>query len=109
MIGRSAVIEKPPQNPECAEEASRKKGHVPAPAQSHPGHDGGSQNRSNICAGVEDARSQRALVLRKPLGYGFDRSGEVAGFSESEEEACKAELEHGVSQRVSHCGEAPSR
>ena len=37
---------------------SGEKGNVPAPAQRHPCHDGRRQNRSNICAEVEDARSR---------------------------------------------------
>src|ERR1700687_3011747 len=92
VTGGRPVIAEPPQNPEHTEEASSEKGGVPAVAQRHPWHNGRSQDRSNICSGVEDARSERAFVLWKPLGHGLDRSGKVAGFAESEEEAREAEL-----------------
>src|ERR1700733_8614713 len=108
MIGRFAVVLPPPKNPKRAEDAGGEEGGAPSEADRSPGHDERSENGSDICAGVEDARSQRALALRKPFGDGLNGGGKVAGLSNAEEESCDAKLKRAVGERVSHGGETPN-
>src|ERR1700758_998784 len=96
MIGGLSIVPPPPENPERAEDAGGEKGGTPSEADCHPRHDERRENGSDICAGVEDARRQGTLTLRKPFGDGFDGCGKIAGLSDTETEARETKLKSGV-------------
>lgn len=52
--------------------------------QCDPGHDERRDQSADVGAGVENARGQRALLLREPLGDSLDRCGKVAGFTNTQ-------------------------
>jgi hypothetical protein len=64
-------------------------------------------DRTDVGAGVEDARRERALASREPFGDRLDRGRKVAGLAEPERKARDAEAERGGRERVAHRCEAP--
>ena len=55
--------------------------------QRDPRHDQRRHERADVGAGIEDARGERALLLRKPLRDRLDRRREVARLAEAEQPA----------------------
>src|SRR2546421_8800172 len=50
---------------------------LPILVRDNPGDGQRDDDRAEVRPGVEDARGERALLLREPLGHGLDRRGEV--------------------------------
>src|SRR2546421_8417011 len=80
---------------------------LPILVRDNPGDGQRDDDRAEVRPGVEDARGERALLLREPFGHGLDRRGEVAALAQPQREARHAEAEGGARERVSHRGETP--
>src|SRR5262249_7919131 len=101
------VVLPPPQNPKRTEDAGGKKSCSPSELDGYPRNKERGENGADVCAGVEDACSQRALTLREPFSDCLDGSWKVPGFSDTEEKPREPELKRGIGERVPHSRETP--
>ena len=83
------------------------KGRMPAVLIGDKGNERRGDEGGGVGSGVEETGSQGALIRGEPFGGGFDRGGEVAGFSDAQHEACDTEPRDGEDEGVAHRGERP--
>src|ERR1044072_1033589 len=101
------TIERPPRDePDKTDRAGDDERGAPAPPKRNHRHHEWRDERADVRSRVEDAGGECAFLLRKPFGNGFDRSGEVSGFTKAEEETSNTEPQHRVGEWMGHRREA---
>src|SRR5437660_6277163 len=109
MLIRFAVSAEPKKKPQKAECADSHERPAPSPEADNWRNRQRREDRSDICAGIENASGECALLFGEPLRHCFNACGKYGRFAKTE---CDAKSRKGRERRADCCAhgsEAPER
>src|SRR5437763_10888084 len=83
MLFRSSIKNQPQYHPPKSQRSCQKKSPFPPEVYRNPGHHQRSDNRSNVCPGIENSCRQRAFFFGEPFCNALDARWEYSRFPKS--------------------------
>src|SRR5579859_5458269 len=109
MFIRFAVSPEPKKKPQKAQCADAHERPAPSPKTDNWRNCQRGKDRSDICAGIENACGERPLFFREPLRHCFNACGKYGRFPQTERDPKSRKGREGRADCCAHRSEAPER
>ncbi len=109
LLARRAVDQEPDRQPQKPAEAGHDEGRAPAPGQHHRRDDQRRHDGPDVGPGVEQAGGEGPLLLREPLGHGFQAAREGPALAHAQQHACADEAGERAGRGMGQVGDLPDQ